>query len=75
MTINEIRNHRYWIVSCTSTVKSVIPKCVECRKLCRKICQQKMGNLPTDRLSEEPPFTYYEVDMFGPFFVKDGLKT
>ena len=55
-----------------SAVKSFISRCVECRKLCRKICQQKMGNLHADRLSEEPPFTFCGVDMFGPFLVKDG---
>ena len=36
-------------------LKSVISKCVECGKLRGKICQQKMGNLIADRLSEEPP--------------------
>ena len=72
MTINEIRNHGYWIINWTSTVKSVISKCVDCRKLRGKICQQKMENLPADRLSEERPFTYCGVDMFGPFLVKDG---
>ena len=40
---------------------------VECRKLCGKICQQNMGNLPADR-----PLDLLLVDMFGPFFVKDG---
>ena len=33
-----------------------------------------MENLPADRLSEEPPFTYCGVDMFSPFLVKDGRK-
>ena len=33
-----------------------------------------MGNLPADRLSEEPPFTYCGVDMFSPFLVKDDRK-
>ena len=74
MTINEICSHGYWIINCTSAVKSVISKCVECRKLSGKICQQKMGNLPADRHSEEPPYTYCGVDMFGPFPVKDGGK-
>ena len=37
--------------------------------------KMKMGNLPADRLLEEPPFTYCGVDMFGPFLVKDGRKT
>ena len=40
---------------------------VECRKLCGKICQQKIGNLPADR-----PLDLLLVDMFGPFFFKDG---
>ena len=76
MTINEICNHGFWIISCTSAIKSVISKCVKCRKLCGKTCpqRQKMGNLPADRLSEEPPFTYCGVDMFGPFLIKDGQK-
>ena len=71
MTINEIYNHGYWIINCTSAVKLVISKCIDCRKLCGRIRQQKMGNLPADRLSEKPPFTYCRVDMFGPFLVKD----
>ena len=33
-----------------------------------------MGNLPSDRLAQEPPFTYCGIDMFGPFLVKDGHK-
>ena len=74
MTINEIRSHGYWVINCTSAVKSVIPTCVECRELHGKIYQQKMWNLPIDRLLEEPPFTYCGVDMFGPFLVKDGQK-
>ena len=56
-----------------SALKSFISICVECRKLCRKICQQKMGNLHANRLSEKP-FTFCGVDMFGPFLVKDGWK-
>ena len=71
---NEIRIHGYWIINCRSAVNSVISKCVEYRKLRRKICQQKMGSIPADRFSEEPPFTYCGVDMFGPFLVKDGRK-
>ena len=74
MKINAIRNHGYWIINCTSAVKSVMSKCVECRKLRGKICQQKMGKFPADRLSEESPFTYCGVDMFSPFLVKDGRK-
>ena len=74
MTINENCSHGYWIINCTSAVKSVISKCLECWKLSEKICQQKMGNLPADRHSEEPPCIYCGVDMFGPSLVKNGQK-
>ena len=72
IAIHEICNHGYWIINCTSDVKSVIFKYVECRKLRGKICQQKMGNLLADRSAEEPPFTYCGFDMFGPFLVNDS---
>ena len=33
-----------------------------------------MASLPSDRLCEEPPFTYCGVDLFGPFATKEGRK-
>ena len=33
-----------------------------------------MADLPKDRISEEPPFSYYGIDMFGPFTVKVGRE-
>ena len=30
-----------------------------------------MADLPKDRVSESPPFTYCGVDIFGPFLVKE----
>ena len=29
-----------------------------------------MADLPVHRLAEAPPFTYCEVDIFGPFLIK-----
>ena len=74
MTINEIRNAWYWIINCKSAVRSLIAKCVICRHLRGSICQQKMADLPRERLSQEPPFTYCGIDMFGPILVKEGRK-
>ena len=74
MTINEIRNAGYWIINCNSAVKSLIAKCVICRHLRGSICRQKMADLPKERLSQEPPFTYCGIDMFGPILVKEGRK-
>ena len=74
MTINEIRNADYWIINCKSAVKSLIAKCVICRHLRGSICQQKMADLPRERLSQEPPFIYCGIDMFNSIQVKEGRK-
>ena len=72
ITINEIQSNGFWVINCTGAMKSMISKCVDCRKLCGKLCQQKMSDLPDERLIEEPPFSYCGVDMFGPFLIKEG---
>ena len=33
-----------------------------------------MADLPTERLFQEPPFSYCGIDMFGPIVVKEGRK-
>ena len=34
--------------------------------------QQK--NLPYDRTTETPPFTYCGIDMFGPLYIKEKIS-
>ena len=53
-------------------MQSVTGKCVRCKQLRRQLQQQKMADLPKDRMCIEPPFTYCRIDIFGPFEVKDG---
>ena len=74
MTINAVRASGYWVINCNAAVRSTISKCVRCKILRRKFQQQKMADLPKDRISEEPPFSYCGIDMFVPFTVKDGRK-
>ena len=73
------RNHplaqlreRYWVVHANSAVRQLISKCVTCRRLRTPVCEQKMSDLPTDRGSMAPPFTFTGVDYFGPFMIKQG---
>jgi len=73
-TINEIQSRGFWIVACNSTVRKIIHECVVCGRLRGISQEQKMADLPADRLSEAPPFTYCAVDMFGPFVIKEGRK-
>ena len=31
-----------------------------------------MADLPSDRLEPSPPFTFRAVDLFGPWYIKEG---
>ena len=52
-------------------VSGSISKCVLCWQLRRNFGEQFMADLPSDRLQEEPPFSYCRVDMFDPFHIKE----
>ena len=73
-TLNEIRQNGYWLVNSNSIVRSIIHHCVPCRSMRGKLGKQKMADLPSERLETEGPFTYSGLDMFGPFYVKEGRK-
>ena len=66
-THGRIRAKGYWIVGGKRLVSSVIRHCVKCRKLRAQQVQQKMADLPTQRLTPAPPFTFVGVDVFGPW--------
>ena len=73
-TINSIRQSGLWIIGVNYLVRGVINKCTTCRALRGKMGEQKMADLPESRFSTEGPFTYTGLDMFGPFYVKEGRK-
>ena len=74
------RNHmlchlrkKYWITGANTAARKVISKCVTCRRHRGKMIEQKMANLPKERvLPDEAPFTNVGVDYFGPINVKRG---
>ena len=62
-----IRRSGYWIIGGKRLINSIIDKCLKCKKL-RGQCQiQKMADLPADRVSPAPPFSYVGLDVFGPW--------
>ena len=64
---------RYWIVGARVTIKSVLGRCYDSKKRRAPVGEQKMADLPDDRVTPgKPPFAYVGVDCFGPFTVKRG---
>ncbi|KAI7794630.1 hypothetical protein IRJ41_016937, partial [Triplophysa rosa] len=74
-TINKIRSNGFWIPGINKVVTSYIKDCVLCRKYRRPVEEQKMADLPPERVNPSPPFTYTGMDCFGPFLIKQGRST
>ena len=74
-TLSMIRE-KYWIVQARVSLRRVLNSCFHCKRVQASVGQQKMANLPEDRVCpSEPPFTHVGVDCFGPLFVRRGRST
>lgn len=69
LTEGAVRAAGLWVVGGKSLISSVIHRCITCRRLRGKFEIQKMADLPPERLSLSPPFTYVGLDVFGPWNV------
>ena len=74
ITLNEIRSNGYWVIGGTAAVAHCISRCVTCSRSRGATQEQKMADLPNDRMEPSPPFTYAAVDYCGPWYMKDGRK-
>ena len=64
---------RYWILSGRNVVKSVLNKCVPCKRRDVQPVPPVMASLPAHRLTPFlPSFSYTGIDYFGPLTVKVG---
>ena len=65
--------HLYWIPKGRRVVKSIISKCVICRKIDARTQTPLMAPLPEARLTPHvAPFTFTGIDFFGPLTVSMG---
>ncbi|XP_053372777.1 uncharacterized protein LOC128546362 [Mercenaria mercenaria] len=68
-TEGAIRAGGFWIVGGKHKISSYIFGCFQCRKLRGKQQSQIMAPLPAYRLTYAQPFSYVDVDVFGPWSV------
>lgn len=68
-TEGAVRTAGLWIVGGKHRISSIIHHCIKCRKLRWNTETQKMSDLPIDRVTVCPPFTYVGVDVFGPWTI------
>ena len=66
----------FWIPQIRVLTRSVLGRCLVCKKLNAKPMTQQMAPLPRSRMmAYEPPFSYTGMDLFGPLYVKHGRGT
>ncbi|KAJ8413974.1 hypothetical protein AAFF_G00065720 [Aldrovandia affinis] len=64
---------KYWIPQANSAIRKLLNKCVVCRRITGKVGEQKMANLPEDRLlPDKPHLPTPALTSSGPFDVKRG---
>ncbi|XP_006821687.1 uncharacterized protein LOC102801951 [Saccoglossus kowalevskii] len=68
--------HKYWIMCANAMVRKIVSNCVTCQSYRAKVGEQKMTDLPIERITpDHPPFTHTGVDYIGPLEVKRGRGT
>ena len=75
ITESAIRDQGYCVVGGQKRIRRVIAACITCRMLRAPPMQQKMADLPAERLYRTPPFYKCGIDVFGHFNIKHGKAT
>ncbi|XP_077954078.1 uncharacterized protein LOC144391329 [Gasterosteus aculeatus] len=73
-TLTELRANGFWVIGGSNSVAKLIHRCVKCRRLRRPVEEQRMAELPKERVEVSAPFTYCGIDCFGPFITKKARK-
>ncbi|PFX12233.1 hypothetical protein AWC38_SpisGene23847 [Stylophora pistillata] len=67
---------KYWIPQIRVLARSILARCILCKRLKAKPMTQQMAPLPKSRMmAYQPPFSYSGMDLFGPLYVKHGRGT
>jgi len=66
---------RFWILKARKTVKSIVSKCVRCRRYQSKNLETEPVGLPRDRIGNSAVFQVIGVDLAGPLYLRGGDKS
>ena len=70
-TLSQLRR-QYWIRHGRQAVKKVLRRCLTCRRYHGPAFRMpRMPDLPPERVTRSPPFTYTGIDYFGPLYCTD----
>ena len=73
IVMNSLRE-KFWVLQCRRTVRSVIRKCVVCRRYASKTMKAPPGLLLEDRVRDATAFEVIGIDYAGPLFLSGGQK-
>ncbi len=74
-TLSTLRR-KYWVTNANSAVRKIITECGFCRRYNGRMVEQKMADLPKQRILPDcPPFINVGTDYFGPILVSKGRGT
>ena len=70
-TLSQLRR-QYWIPHGRQAVKKVLGRCLTCRRYHGPAFRMpRMPDLPPERVTRSPPFSYTGIDYFGPLYCTD----
>ena len=64
---------RFWILGARASARRCLSVCFDCKRRQARVGEQKMADLPQDRITpDKTPFTYVGVHCIGPFLIRRG---
>ena len=75
ITHGAVREGGFHLEAGPMAIKAFLRDCVLCRRLRAKLAEQRMADLPLDRLSSAVPFSTAALDVLGPWKVVRGKTT
>lgn len=66
-------SQQFWILSARRVIRSRISKCIRCFRCQPTVVTQKMGDLPSPRVTPSRVFYNCGSDFLGPFLIKANL--